>query len=141
MIVEKGSPDYAWARGILLTDPAQPEIFVYPDTDESLDPKKMVGSEASVIRVRPSSKPGPTRLTCNLAAPMFQGDTQCDPFLDSDEELEAKKSIKRALHVEWSPARQAAVDRVIQRYQLKGRFARSKALAYVVDEAIERGFA
>jgi hypothetical protein len=146
LIVDKGSPDYAWARGVLLTDPSQPEVFVYPDTDETLDPKCMVGSEASVIRVRKSDKPGPTKFCCNLAAPMFQCDPASDPFApdkDIDEAKEPKgvNVKKRAMAVEWSPAREAAVDRVIQRYQLEGRFARSKALAYVIDEAIERGLA
>jgi len=143
LIIDQGSPKHDWARGKLLTG-EQVELFVFPSSDELVNPKNLVGQVIHVCRVRESVKEGPTRFACNAMNLSFQEFKLPEPDhqleLHEPELVDVDGSLKkRKLLIEYTFMRDQAGSRVVEKFGLKGRNARTKAFGYIVDMAIDRG--
>jgi hypothetical protein len=143
LIIDQGSPSHAWARGKLLTG-EQVELFVFPSSDESINPKNLVGQVINVCRVRESVKEGPTRFACNAMSLSFQEFELPEPDhqleLPEPELVDGDGSFKkRKLLIEYTLMRDQAGWRAVEKFGFKGRNARTKAYGCIVDMAIQHG--
>lgn len=140
-VIDRGPEDYEWIKAQL---PNGEECFVFPDTEKTVPVKDLSpGIQFNIQSLRECRNPGATKWTTNAlhvnlqpeSVKEFTRDLVAGSFKRQPVAFSATKLRKDrpTVSVPYSQARYEFIQKVIDQKRFDGKYARSQAVAYIVD--------
>ena len=149
-VIDRGPIESPWVKALLANGE---ECFVYPDTDNTIPAKMLdIGTTLYVSIPRECRQPGPTKWTTNFMNIIFQTETlqqYIKSLLVQDKctvghtsiksQTKARKPRKPVVSVPYCLNRHEFIEKIVEEKYFDGKYARSNAVAYIIDTCIASG--
>jgi len=140
-VIDRGPDNYEWIKAQL---PNGEECFVFPDSERTVSVKELPpGVQFNISACRECRNPGATKWTTNALHINLQSefikkvcrDLVGDGFAQQHVGPLATKSRKEkpSVSVPYAQARYEFIQKVVDQKGFDGKYARSQAVAYIVD--------
>lgn len=140
-VIDRGPEGYEWIKAQLTNGE---ECFVYPDTEKTVSVKDLSpGIQLNIQSLRECRTPGATKWTTNALHVNLQTESIKEFIRDSVvDSLKRQPTTfsstkirkdKPSVSVPYSQARYEFIQKVIDQKRFDGKYARSQAVAYIVD--------